>query len=41
VQSLVVVWLKRNGARWKESTAGEVIHLRALGLSTAGTRRFA
>lgn len=32
-KSLFVVRMKRNGARWKEQTAGEVIHLRALALS--------
>lgn len=32
-KSLFVVRMKRNGARWKEQTARDVIHLRALALS--------
>ena len=32
-QSLITVRMKRSGARWKEQTAREVIHLRALALS--------
>lgn len=32
-KSLFVVRMKRNGARWKEETARDVIHLRALALS--------
>lgn len=32
-KSLIQVRMKRSGARWKEATAGEIIHLRALALS--------
>lgn len=32
-KSLIAVRMKRSGARWKETTAAEVIHLRALALS--------
>lgn len=32
-KTLITVRMKRSGARWKETTAGDVIHLRALALS--------
>ena len=32
-KSLITVRMKRSGARWKEVTARQVIHLRALALS--------
>jgi hypothetical protein len=32
-KSLVAQRMKRSGARWKERTGGEILHLRALALS--------
>lgn len=36
-KTLFTVRMKRSGARWKEATAGDVIHLRALALSDRWT----